>query len=95
MTDEASDASNEASEMTNEASEAVTEPSETVDEGPEVGIPVAGMLVLRHDRRKFSLRIAGIDALPQPAVAEAVEKINQQTDSEPNEEAHPGFDRQT
>jgi hypothetical protein len=55
--------------------------------------PLPATLCLTN-RRQTDFGVAGVDALAQPAMAKAVEKINQQTDDQPNEETHPSFDWQ-
>src|SRR5438270_13954666 len=45
-------------------------------------------------RRRNVFRYTGVDTAAQFAVAHAVEKINQQTNSEPDKETDPGEHRQ-
>ena len=47
-----------------------------------------------HYRRNDILRRTFVDAMPQPAVVNAVKKIDSQPNGEPPEETNPGFERQ-
>src|SRR6476660_9125445 len=48
-----------------------------------------------HDRRNDVFGRAFVDSTAQPAMAHAVEEINEEPENQPDHEANPGQDRQT
>ncbi len=49
---------------------------------------------LRYERWKFVFGFARADSVAEPAVTNAAEKVNQQSEHEPDEEPDPRLDRQ-